>query len=209
MKACYLQVLISLFAICSLSSAQGQDGTQAQRLITWGYAVNGLQMAIHQDQGFQGADREMHLMVEFRNVGQNDETFTTGGGGCGILLSDATSYVKLNLTDPQGTRRRLPFVGPPYQWSCAGASVGPKLVMLHPGESVSMPLFIGKYVDLSDSKVPGTDRRYRYPPGVYSLQAELTNSIRNVLPHANWTGTLQSNSLPIHFESEFSSLLGN
>jgi len=209
MKACYLQALISLFAICSLSSAQGQEGTEAQRLITGGYAVNGLQMAIHQDQGFQGADREMHLMVEFRNVGQNDETFTTGGGGCGILLSDATSYVKLNLTDPQGTRRRLPFVGPPYQWSCTGAAVGPKLVMLHPGESVSMPLFIGKYVDLSDSKVPGTDRMYRYPPGVYSLQAELTNSIRNVLPHANWTGTLQSNSLPIHFESEFSPLLGN
>lgn len=62
--------------------------------------------------------------------------------------------MKLNLTDGRGKRHRhLPYGGdgPPYQGGCAG-QIELYVVVLHRGESLSLPLDIGKYVDLSDSK---------------------------------------------------------
>jgi len=70
---------------------------------------------------------------------------------------------------------------------------------------LSLPLDIGKYLDLSDS------RKYeqaRFPAGKYSLQAEL----RKTPSHSrawttDWVGTVSSNILEARFESEFAAPL--
>jgi hypothetical protein len=157
---------------------------------------NGLGMSIAHDETASGPAKSMQFKLRFRNLESEDLTFIPGTlVFCGVTPS-RTSLVKLNLTAGRGKRHRhLPYGGdgPPYQGGCAGQI-----------ESLSLPLDIGKYVDLSDSK------RYegaRFPAGKYSLQAELTtepSEIPQTLKTKNiWTGRITSNSVQVQFASEF------
>jgi len=170
-------------------------------------SANGLRMSLARDEGASGPDKAMHLIVTFSNMKREDVTFIPGTlVDCGEVPSK-TSYVTLTLTDSPGNRHRhLPYLGdgPPYQGGCGGA-ITPFVVVLRPGKSLSLPLDIGKYLDLSDS------RKYeqaRFPAGKYSLQAEL----RKTPSHSrawttDWVGTVSSNILEARFESEFAAPL--
>jgi hypothetical protein len=102
--------------------------------------------------------------------------------------------------------RHLGFLGdgPPYASGCAGRL---KFfdVVLHPGACFSLPLDLGKYLDLSDSKeyVDAT-----FHAGTYSLRAELTGPLRQFTdgtpsPVGTWKGTVTSNILQVRFDKEF------
>ena len=160
-----------------------------------------------------GLDKAMRFNVTFRNLRSDDLTFVPGTlVDCGRTPSK-TSAVKLNLTDTQGKRHRhLPYLGdgPPYQAICAG-QIEHYFVVLHRGESLSLPLDIGKYVDVSDSKQYDAAR---FSAGSYSLQAEFTREPSDA-PSSRpkttnvWTGKASSNILKIQFTSEFSAPLAD
>jgi hypothetical protein len=115
---------------------------------------NGLGISTAPGEAISGPDKAMHFKVTFSNLRSEDLTLIPGTLVlCGMTPSKS-SAVKLNLTGPQGKKHRhLPYLGdgPPYQGFCAG-QIEPYVVVLHRGESLSLPLDIGKYVDLSDSK---------------------------------------------------------
>jgi hypothetical protein len=158
-------------------------------------SANGLRMSLAHDEAASGPDKAMHFTVTFSNLKREDVTFTPGVlVDCGRPASKI-GFINLNLTDSRGKQHRhLPYLGdgPPYQGGVAcGSGVTLFVAVLHPGESLSFPLDIGKYLDLSDSKQYDVAR---FPAGVYSLQAELRQmpSDRNV---KYWAGTVSSNAL--------------
>jgi hypothetical protein len=181
------------------AKATQQSGTES---------ANGLRMSVAHDEGASGPDKAMHFTVAFSNTKREDVTFIPGMlVDCGRAPSKA-SLVTLTLTDSRGKRHRhLPYWGdgPPYQMACGGM-ITPFLAVLHPGESLSLPLDIGKYLDLSDSK---QYEEARFPAGKYSLQAELRKlpSQSNVGTTKYWVGTVSSNILEVGFESEFAAPL--
>ena len=174
-------------------------------------STNGLGMSISRDEKASGPDKTMPFLVTFINLTSEDLTLIPGTLVlCGTTPSK-TSDVKLNLTDAQGKQHRhLPYLGdgPPYYGGCAGKIV-PFIVVLHRGESLSLPFDVGKYVDLSDSKqYDGA----RFPAGNYSLQAELAkepSSIPKSMPKTTnaWMGRATSNTVQVQFASEFSAPL--
>jgi hypothetical protein len=197
MKALLLAGAIAVILITA--KATQQAGTES---------ANGLRMSLAHDETASGPDRALHFTVTFSNLKHHDVTFAPSMLDC-LKPPSKTSAITLNLTDARGTRHRhLPYLGdgPPYQGGVACGNLTPFVAVLHPGESLSLPLDIGKYLDLSDSK------RYqeaRFPAGEYSLQAEL----RYVPPESGvpgtkyWTGTVSSNIVEVHFESEFAAPL--
>jgi len=171
---------------------------------------NGLGMSIAPDEAASGPDKAMHFKVTFSNLRSEDLTFIPDTLiACGMTPSK-TSAVKLNLTGPQGKQHRhLPYLGdgPPYQFGCAG-QIEFYVVILHGGESVSLPLKIGKYVDLSDLSDSKQYDGARFPAGKYSLQAELTTEPseipKSMLKTKNvWAGRATSNIVQVQFASEF------
>jgi hypothetical protein len=163
-------------------------------------------MSISHDETASGPGKAMVFQVTFKNLTNKDLTFMPGTLiFCGVTPSK-TSLVKLNLTDGQGKRHRhLPYLGdgPPYQGACGG-QIELYVVGLHGGESITLPLDISKYVDLSDSK------QYvgaRFPAGNYSLQAELSTESSEITPDLRernvWAGRIISNNVPAQFPSEF------
>jgi hypothetical protein len=168
---------------------------------------NRLGMSIAPDEAASSPDKAMHFNVTFKNLRTEDLTFIPGTLiACGMTPSK-TSAVKLNLTGPQGKQHRhLPYLGdgPPYRFACAG-QIEFYVVVLHGGESITLPLDIGKYVDLSDSEQYAAAR---FPAGKYSLQAELTTLPSEVptslLKTRNaWMGTTNTNIVQVQFASEF------
>jgi hypothetical protein len=125
---------------------------------------------------------------------------------CGIAPSK-TSAIALNLTDSQGKQHlHLPHLGdgPPYQGFCAGR-IESFFVVLHSRESVSLPLDLSKYFDLTDSKQYVAARLHA---GSYSLRAEFAmkpTDARNPILHATnpWSGRTYSNTVQVQFDSEF------
>jgi len=171
-------------------------------------SANGLEMSITHDEAASGPDKAMHFIVTFSNRTSRDLTFIPGTLVlCGMTPSK-TSEVKLNLTGAQGKQHRhLPYWGdgPPYQGGCGG-KIELFVVVLNRGESSSLPLDVGKYLDLSDSKQYD---EARFPAGNYSLQAELTTAPSDIptslLKTKNvWSGRAGSNTLQVQFASEFS-----
>jgi len=130
-------------------------------------------MSIAEDKAASGPDAAMHFTITFSNVMSEDLTFIPGTLiACGMTPSK-TSAVTLNLTESRGKQHRhLPYLGdgPPYKAGCAGQWES-FVVVLHGGESLSLPLDIGKYLDFPNSKQYDLAR---FPAGNYSLQAELT-----------------------------------
>ena len=209
MKALLFVGMITCFAVVGKATHQ-QSGIEPG---------NGLGMSIAPDEAASDTDKAIHFKVTFSNLRSEDLTFIPGTLiACGMTPSK-TSAVKLNLTGPQGKQHRhLPYLGdgPPYQAGCAGqieraGQIESYVVVLHRGESLSLPLDIGKYVDLSDSK------QYvgaRFPAGKYSLQAELTTEPseipKSMLKTKNvWTGKATSNIVQVQFASEFLAPLDN
>jgi hypothetical protein len=173
---------------------------------------SGLRMSLAQDEAVSGSDKAMRFTVTFSNVKSEDVTFVPGMlADCGRPTSK-TSFITLNLTDSQGNRHRhLPFWGdgPPYQGGTVCSDGGTLFVaVLHPGQAISLPLDIGKYLDLSDSKQYAMAR---FPAGKYSLQAELTQSESYLGPTKikYWAGAVSSNILEVRFESEFAAPLSD
>lgn len=167
---------------------------------------NGLGMSIAHDETASGPAKSMQFKVTFRNLESADLTFIPGTLiFCGVTPSK-TSLLKLNLTDEhEKQHRHLPYLGdgPPYQGFCGGR-IEFYVVVLRGGESLTLPLDISKYVDLSDS------RQYvgaTFPAGKYSLQAELATESSDIPPNLKtknvWTGRITSNSVPVQFTSEF------
>jgi hypothetical protein len=76
------------------------------------------------------------------------------------------------------------------------------IVTLRPHESISLPLDLGKYVDLTDAK---QFEMNRFPAGTYSLEAEFTSVWESPLQDkkTTWLGTVKSNTIQIQFASEF------
>jgi len=200
MKTGWLLLMVACIAVTA-------KATHQQTAIE---SANGLEISIAQDEAAAGPDKAMHLNVTFNNLRSEDLTLIPGTlVACGT--PSKTSAVKLNLTDAHGKRHRhLPYWGdgPPYQGGCGGR-VEPFIVVLHPGKSVSLPLNLGKYVDLSDSKqYDGA----RFPAGNYSLQAELTTAPSDIpksMPKTTkvWVGEASSNTVQVQFRSEFSAPL--
>jgi len=198
-------LLFVLMAACVVVAA---EATHHQTEID---SSNGLGMSIAPDEAASGPDKAMHFKVTFKNLRTEDITFVPGTLiDCGRTPSK-TSAVTLNLTGPQGKQHRhFPYLGdgPPYQGACGG-QIEFYVVVLHGGESITLPLDVGKYVDLSDS------RQYagaRIPAGKYSLQAELatlpSEVLTSLLKTKNvWTGTTTSNIVKVQFASEFLALM--
>jgi hypothetical protein len=196
MKAWLLAGAVACIVITA--KATQQAGTES---------ANGLRMSLAHDEATSGPEKAMHFTVTFSNLRSEDLTFSPGTLVlCGGTPSK-TSAVKLNLTDTQGKQhRRLPYLGdgPPYQFACGG-QIELYVVVLHRGESLSLPLDIGKYVDLSDSKQYAGAR---LPAGNYSLQAELptetSDILKSMLKTRNvWMGRAISNAVQAQFASEF------
>jgi hypothetical protein len=191
----------SIACLVITAKATQQDGTEPS---------NGLRLSLAHDQAASGPDKAMHFTVTFSNLKRKDVTLNLGVLDCGSPPSK-TSGITLNLTDSRGNRHRhLPYMGdgPPYRGGVVACGVmTPFVAVLHPDESLSFPLDIGKYLDLSDSKQ--YQGMARFPSGKYSLQAELRYMPRESgVPRSKyWIGTVSSNIVEVHFESEFAALL--
>jgi hypothetical protein len=195
-------LLVGAIAIL-LTSAKATQNSDADR-------ANGLRMSLAHDDTASGSDQAMHFTVTFSNVTQHEISFPAGMLDC-IKPPSKTSDIKLNLTDPSGNpHRHLPYWGdgPPYAGAVACGNMHPFVAVLGPGKSLSLPLDLGKYFDLADSKqfVGAT-----FPAGKYSMDAELTYMPPEsaVLPIGNWTGTVSSNTVEVFFESEFAAPLSD
>jgi hypothetical protein len=197
MKALLLAGAIAVILITA--KATQQAGTES---------ANGLRMSLAHEEAASGPDRALHFTVTFSNLKHHDVAFAPGTLDC-LKPPSKTSGITLKLTDARGNQHRnLPYMGdgPPYQGWVACGNMTNFVAVLHPGESLSLPLDIGKYLDLSDSK---QYQMARFPAGKYSLQAELRyNPPESGVPRTKlWTGTVGSNILEVHFESEFAALL--
>jgi hypothetical protein len=176
--------------------------------------VNGLQMYISHDDAAPGSDKAFDFTVTFRNTSSQEITITPGTAyNCGHEGSK-TDLVKMNLTDASGVpHRHLEFLGsdPPYQGGLCAGRIDLFEVTLKPGEAITLPLELTKYLDLSDSKrYDQTD----FHAGTYSLQMELTGwPMRSVdgpsAPRGFWVGTVTSNILQVHFDKEFAALVSD
>jgi hypothetical protein len=174
-------------------------------------AVNGLAMSISHDEGVTGPNQGTRFIVTFTNLSSDDMAIAPGiRWGCDGMRPSKTSLISLNLADSRGSKKNLRYLGdgPPYQGGfCAGALL-PFITVLHPGEPISLPLNLGMYLDLSDSKEYDEER---LPAGTYSLQAELTSTEfpPNLWPSTPpiraraWLGTVRSNVVHVHFDKEF------
>lgn len=169
--------------------------------------VNGLQMSISHDDAAAGSDKAFQFTVKFRNTISQEIVITPGTTyNCGHEGSK-TDLLKISLTDASGVpHRHLEFLGsgPPYPAGCAGR-IDFFEVTLKQGESVTLPLSLTKYLDLSNSKQYD---QARFPAGTYSLQMELTGPPTRFVdgrptPQEVWVGTVTSNILQVHFDQEF------
>jgi hypothetical protein len=169
--------------------------------------VNGLQMSISHDDAAQGSDKALQFTVMFRNMILQGMTITPGTTfNCGHEGSK-TDRVRINLTEDSGVpHRHLGFVGtgPPYPAGCAG-QIDFFEVHLKPGKSITLPLDLTKYLDISNSK---QYVQAHFPAGTYALQVELMGpTIRyedgRPAPPGVWVGTVTSNVLQVYFDKEF------
>lgn len=167
--------------------------------------VNGLRMSITRQ---ANADAQARIYtVTFTNATKAEMTLIPGTLiDCGVAPS-RTSAVRLMLTDTEGKQHRhMQYLGdgPPYVGYCAG-QIEPFVVVLHARESVSLPLDLGKYFDLTDAK---QYEMARFHAGDYTLQAEFTmrpSNSKTVSPSSTnvWSGLVYSNTVQVHFDSEF------
>src|ERR1700688_1463844 len=169
--------------------------------------VDGLQMSVSHDDAAQGSDKAFQFTVMFRNI-TSQEIIIPPGTTCNCGHDGSkTDLVKMNLTEASAVpHRHLEFLGsgPPYQAWCAGR-IDLFEVTLKPGEPITLPLHLTKFLALSNSKQ--YDQAHLHA-GTYSLQMELTGPpIRHAegrpTPPGVLVGTVTSNILQVHFDKEF------
>jgi hypothetical protein len=138
--------------------------------------VNGLQMSVSHDDAAPGSKKALQFSVKVLNTISQEIVITPGTTyNCGHEGSK-TDLIKINLTDAPGvSHRHLEFLGsgPPYPFGCGGR-IDFFEVTLKPGESVTLPLDLTKYLDLSNSK---QYEQAHFHAGTYSLQMELTGPL--------------------------------
>jgi hypothetical protein len=175
--------------------------------------VNGLQMIVSHDEAAPGSDKALQFTVTFRNTSSQKIVIIPGTTyNCGHEGSK-TQFVKMSLTDSSGVlHRRLEFLGggPPYPAVCTGR-IDFFEIALKPGESITLPLDLTKYLDLSNSKQ--YDQAHLHA-GTYSLKMELTGPpIRYVdrrsTPRGVSIGAVTSNVLQVHFDKEFAAAVSD
>jgi len=176
--------------------------------------VNGLQMSVSHDDAAPGPDKTLYFTVTFRNTRPQGIIITPGTTyNCGHEGSK-TQFVKMNLTDASGVpHRHLEFLGsgPPYEGGLCAGRIDFFEVTLKSGEAVTLPLDLAKYLDLSNSKQ--YDQAH-FHAGTYSLQMELTGPPMRYVdgrptPPGVWVGTVTSNILQVHFDTEFAALVSD
>jgi hypothetical protein len=175
--------------------------------------VNGMQMSVSHDEAASGSGKSLQFAVKFYNRRSRKMIIAPGTTfNCGHEGSK-TDRVRVNLTEGSGVpHRHLGFLGsgPPYQGVCAGR-IDFFEVTLNPGESVTLPLDLTKYFDLSNSKQ--YDQAH-FHAGTYTLQMELSGpwiqyADGRSTPPEWWVGTVTSNSLQVHFEKEFAAAVSD
>jgi hypothetical protein len=177
--------------------------------------VNGLQMSVSHDDAASSSDKALQFAVKFYNTRSQKIIVAPGTTyNCGHEGSKA-DLLKVNLTEATGApHRHLGFLGsgPPYQGlgACAGR-IDFFEVTLNPGESITLPLDLTKYLDLSNSKQ--YDQAH-FHAGTYTLQMELSGppiqyEDRRPTPPGVWVGTLTSNILQVHFDKEFAAAVSD
>jgi hypothetical protein len=200
--------LVAAVLACALMAAQGRQPALSA-------VVNGLQMSVSHDDAASGSDKALQFAVKIYNTRSQKIIVAPGTTyNCGHEGSK-TDLVKVNLTEASGApHRHLGFLGsgPPYQGvgACAGR-IDIFEVTLNPGESITLPLELSKYLDLSNSKQ--YDQAH-FHAGTYVLQIELTGPpIRYVdrrpTPPGVWVGTVTSNILQVHFDKEFAAAVSD
>jgi hypothetical protein len=193
-----MRTLLVALLLASVIVASQESGNSLA-----GATKHPLLMSIAPSDSLTAGRQITQLTVTFTNISARVVTFTPGATEfCGTRPSK-TSWVKLNLTGPNGKLYRMDYKGdgPPFSGSCAG-KIEPFIVNLRPHESIAIPLDTGKYVDLTDAK---QYEHSRFPSGFYSVQAEF-NSVwysPQQDKKTTWEGTLKSNTLQIQFDSEF------
>jgi hypothetical protein len=177
--------------------------------------VNGLQMSISHDDAATGSSKALQFTVIFRNMTSKELTISPGTTyNCGHEGSK-TDRVKIALTEASAVpHRHLMFLGsgPPYQGLgvCAGR-IDFFEVTLRPGESITLPVDLTKYLDLSNSK---QFVQAHFPAGEYSLQMELMGPTIQYedgrpTPPGVWVGTVTSSILQVHFDKEFAAAVSD
>jgi hypothetical protein len=130
-------------------------------------------MSVSQEDAAPGSKKALQFTVKVLNTISQEIVITPGTTyNCGHEGSK-TDLIKLNLTDASGVPyRHLEFLGsgPPYPLCCAGR-IDLFEVTLKPGEPVTLPLDLTKYLDLSNSK---QFEQAHFHAGTYAVQMELS-----------------------------------
>jgi hypothetical protein len=198
--------LAAAVLVCALLAANGRQPSAV---------VNGLQMSVSHDDDALGSDKALRFAVKFYNTLSQKMTFAPGTTySCGQEGSK-TDRIRVTLTEASGApHRHLTFLGsgPPYQglWACGGR-IDFFEVTLNPGEFITLPLDLTKYLDLSNSKQYA---QAHFPAGTYTLQMELSGpeiqyDDGRPTPPGVGVGTVTSNILQIHFDKEFAAAVSD
>jgi hypothetical protein len=200
--------LAAAVLVCALMAANGRQPASSA-------VVVGLQMSVSHDDAASDSDKTLQFAVKFYNTRSQKIIVAPGTTyNCGHEGSK-TDLVKVNLTEASGApHRHLGFLGsgPPYQGLAAcGGLIDFFEVTLNPGESITLPLDLTKYLDLSNTK--HYDQAH-FHAGTYAMQMELTGPpIRYVdgrpTPPGVWVGTVTSNILQVHFDKEFAAAVSD
>jgi hypothetical protein len=191
---------------CALMAAKGRQPSAV---------VNGLQMSVSHNDAALGSGKALQFAVKFCNTLSQKMTFAPGTTYICGYEGSKTDRVEVNLTEASGApHRHLGFLGsgPRYQglWACGGR-IDFLEVTLNPGESITLPLDLTKYLDLSNSKQYA---QAHFPAGTYTLQMELSGpeiqyDDGRPTPPGVWAGTVTSNILQVHFDKGFAAAVSD
>lgn len=189
----YLSVCGAAFACVVLLGGVG--ATVKPGPYTWGEAVGGLQMTIYLDQQESVKSKAPKFRVELRDAGETDLVLNLGF----MLANGKKQYpnaIILNLTDAQGTSRRLDLKGAGF----VAGRLDPFIVPVPVGATFSISVDLDNYWAAASKEF-----EYKPKPGIYSLDAEFTGrgvsqqqanlDVKGIALMPYWTGTVTSNQL--------------
>jgi hypothetical protein len=183
-------------AIVCLATFSAAAGDAAVADKAWGPAVGGLRMSLSAAGNDAAGDPKFQLALE--NVGDDDVTLNLGLLNLGLMLANGKplsgkslfpANFRLQLTDPQGTRRELHFAGP----NVAGR-VDDFAVPLRVGSVYVLNVPLKQFVS-TDNGEPTLELK----PGRHQVSAEFIGgdaeyeSSQFILNF--WEGKLRSNTL--------------
>lgn len=187
-----MKIFLHTLVMCGLAFGEAA----AHQLATarnWGHPVGRLEMSVSRDSSAGGLSRDRQFQVELRNAGRSELQLDIGE------ITPLTKYpekIHFTLTDPQGKSREIGF---PMLGGIAGTPPIPFLVLLRPGDSLSLPVDLTKLFPYDGMPL------LPLKPGTYTLRGEYTGQefTRGKFPPRIygykfgllWTGTVLSNTL--------------